>query len=275
MTASPTVPNAVPSGPDATSPSLRAVSFAAALSVLVLACWFFPRVWYTRQASDQPSIWLGEVTNAPGWSFTPGSVDKSAEAQLAADAIFYGEFARGASDTVRLFTARRYQENPNEIGLFVHTPDRCWTEAGWRIEPDEAETAAFAVGGLPFTAERRVFVHPAAGRELVYFFGLVGGQTLPYRLDHNLGVGRRFRRAELAEKTGGALRARDDLFWQRLWDSFQARRRLFGSKELVRISTPVLGGDLTRADALLKEALATLLVPQDARSATAPSPPPR
>ena len=255
-------------------------AFPLALSALVLLGWWGPRLWYSHRATDRPVVWFVESTNLPGWKFTPQSVDKSAEALLAADALFYGQFENQEGRPVRLFTARRFVENPYEVGLFVHTPDRCWTEAGWRIEPVEPSFVELRLGDVPIGAERRLFLHPSGARELVYFFGLVAGQDLPYRLDHNLGVGLRYRRAELADKTGGTLRAVDDLLWVRVWESFKSRRQLFGPKEFVRISTPVISGDLGRADELLRSALPQVLhsVPADSapgpRPSSAPSPSP-
>jgi hypothetical protein len=240
--------------------STRAV--LALLAAGLLACWVLPRFWYTRTASDQPAVWMTEVTNAPGWTFSPQSVDKAAESVLAADATLSGEYSDPEGAKVRLFTAKRFAENPNAIGLFVHTPDRCWTQAGWRIEPTAPDFVEASVGGIPVGIERRIFRHPSGPRELVYFFGLVGGHQLPYRLDHNLGVGQRLRADQRGDAPGASLRASDTILWRRVWDSFASRRRLHGPKEFIRISTPLAGENLAAADATLRRALAVLLAPQ-------------
>jgi hypothetical protein len=243
--------------------SPAAVVFSLGLTAALLALWVLPHLWYTRTAAEQRPVWLAEATNAPGWRLTIQPVDKSAEAVLAADALFLGEFSRSDGATVRLFTARRFQENPNEIGLFVHTPDRCWTEAGWRIEPVELDFVEVPTGSGMVGVERRLFVHSSGVRELVYFFGRVGGQLLPYRLDHNLGVGQRLRGTAPADRSGTALRATDNVLWTRVWESFWSRRQLLGPKEFIRISTAVLGGDVARADDLLREGMVQLLVPRE------------
>lgn len=230
------------------------------LALLVAGCWVFPRFWYTRAEEGQSMVWYVAKTNVPGWRFESQDVDKSAEARLAADSVTFGEYRRDeGGGVVRLFTARRFTERSEEIGLFVHTPDRCWTESGWKIEPVDGDYREVELGGGRYGVERRLFTHPAGVRELVYFFGLVGGQPLPYRLDHNLGVGQRFRRQELADRSGTGLRAADRVLWRRVWDSFSNRRQLLGPKEFVRISTPVVGGSLEGPDALLQEALTALL----------------
>lgn len=231
------------------------------LTVCLAVLWAFPRAWYTRTSGDRPSVWLAEITNAPGWRFTAGQVAKSAEALLAADVVFYGEYEGVDGEVVRLFSARRHRENPNEIGLFVHTPDRCWTEAGWRLEPVAEEVVTLVLGDIPLTVERRVFVDGSGARELVYFFGMVGGQSLPYRLDHNLGVGQRYQEGVLPSAGALSARARDSVLWTRVWESFWNRRRLLGPKQFVRLSTPAVGMDLERSDAILRRALSELLVP--------------
>jgi hypothetical protein len=242
----------------------RALVFAGALTLILAAFWVLPRVWYTARPSDGPTVWLAEVTNAPGWTFTPQAIGESAESVLAADALFYGEYSRPSGELIRLFTAKRFRENPHEIGLFVHTPDRCWTEAGWRIQPVAPDLVTVNLGRLEIPVERRLFTHSSGGNELVYFFGLVGGRPLPYRLDHNLGVGQRLRLAgaDGDAAAGTRLRATDNVLWTRVWESFWSRRPLLGPKEFVRISTPVFGNDIGRADALLQGALDEVIVPR-------------
>jgi hypothetical protein len=234
--------------------------FSGFLSLMLLTCWKGLNAWYSKTVSDEPMVWFDERTNAIGWTFRGAETDKAVEGQLAADSVFYGTFTQGDSQKVRVFTAKRFRDDPNEIGLFIHTPDRCWTEAGWRLELADPDSLVLDVDGVRILAERRVFRHPGASRELVYFFGLVGGQPLPYRLDHNLGVGQRFIRQDLLEKSGLALRATDGRMWQRVWDAFRQRRRISGAKQLVRISATIIGDDMAPAEALLQDAVRSLLV---------------
>lgn len=238
------------------------------LAIAVVGLFLFPRFWYTRTDRDQAVQWLSEQTNAPGWRYEPVSVDKSAERLLVADKLMNGEFTRagGAKETIRVFGARRLKEDPKEIGLFVHTPDRCWVQAGWGlgdVDPDHVEVD---VHGRRILFERRIFsVHGA--RELVYFAGLVGGQTLPYRLDHNFSVSRRAVDSGAKDRTTGASRWNDSLLWKRVWESFASRRPLLGPKQFLRISTEIRGEDVAGADARLREMLPLWLKPEDVRLA--------
>jgi hypothetical protein len=231
----------------------------------MLALWQFPRFWYTRTDANLGSFWLAEQTQVDGWVFEDVPVGKAAERLLVADRLFNGEFRRNGAELVRVFSAKRFAESPNEIGLFVHTPDRCWTETGWKMEPTAPEVRAMTLHGISMLLERRIF-SAGTNRELVYFGGLVGGQPLPYRLDHNLSVGMKQAMRLAKDRTGSTLRASDERFWARVWDAFLARRPLIGPKQFVRISTPISDGNPVATDELLVRFLAAWLLPVDYNS---------
>ena len=231
--------------------------------VSVLMLWAFPTVWYTGTGPGEP-IWFAEKSEVEGWTYEAVPIAASAERVLVADRIFNGEFRNQRGEPVRVFSAKRYVEDQNEIGLFVHTPDRCWAEGGWKIEPSTPEVSNLKVHGVAIQAERRIFRF-GDNQELVYFWGTVDGQALPYRLDHNLGVGTKDGRS-VTRLQRVVRRATDGLLWQRLWTSFQSRRKLAGPKHFVRISTPITslhGAELAEADLRLKEFVSRWLVPGD------------
>lgn len=231
-----------------------------ALSALLGVLWVFPNFWYTRSGEEKP-IWFSERSQVESWEYSSTPIEKSAERILVADRTVNGEFTREGY-AVRVFSAKRYQEKSNEIGLFVHTPDRCWVESGWKLEAAAPDIQEVTVHGVRLALERRIFRF-GAERELVYFCGLVGGQTLPYRLDHNLSVGARTALQQNGPANGAVARASDAHFWRRLWTSFASRRDLSGSKHFIRISTPVQGEEIARADERLRSFLAQWLVPGD------------
>ena len=224
---------------------------------LVFGVWGFPMIWYKKPSDEL--VWLSIVDNPVGWKVEVLEVDDSAERILAADELVYSRLTIENNDnrSVKVFTAKRFDENPNEIGLFVHTPDRCWTEAGWVIKNLDKEASEINVHGLNLLTEKRLFRHGNRD-ELVFFFGLVGGKSLPYRLDHNLSVGRRYRPDENTRRSGAFMRASDTLLWHRVWQSFASRERLFGPKQFVRLSTEVKNS-LEESDALLRRALVECL----------------
>lgn len=226
------------------------------LGVAVLALWIFPSIWYVRGGTGD-KVWFVEQTELPGWTFEEMPISAAAERTLVADRTVSGEFRGEDGVPIRVFSAKRYVENPNEIGLFVHTPDRCWVEGGWKIEPAEPGVQELTVHGVPLQLERRIFDF-RGNRELVYFCGLVDGRVLPYRLDHNLSGKVR---SESGMRT--ARFARSTHFWTRLWESFTNRRELSGAKQFVRISTPLRGEELEDADLRLKAFLSSWLVPGD------------
>jgi hypothetical protein len=232
------------------------------LSAAILLCAAFPFFWYSKAAPAQGYFWFNERTNVAGWSYEPVAVSEAAERVLVADRIINGEFTTTNQTAVRVFSAKRYKENPNEIGLFVHTPDRCWTQAGWSIEPAAPDFLELDVHNTRVPLERRIFTGQGH-RELVYFCGLTGGQPLPYRLDHNLGVAMRYHLDKQREKTGSALRASDKTLWTRVWESFTSRRQLLGPKQFLRISTAINGSEVQAADNLLQKFLSQWLNPTD------------
>lgn len=236
----------------------------AILACLVAGLWFLPRVWYTRTDHTQTVQWLAEQTNAPGWTYHAVEVDKSAERLLVADRLVNGEFRRNdrSQPPIRVFGARRFKEDPKEIGLFVHTPDRCWVQSGWNLDAVDPNFIELELHGRRIGFERRVFTAQGQ-KELVYFAGLVGGQTLPYRLDHNYSVSRRVVATGAQDRVNRANRWNDSVLWRRVWDSFLSRRPLLGPKQFLRISTPITMGGEAAADQRLQAMLPLWLSPED------------
>ena len=175
--------------------SRKAFTVTVGFSLVVAALWLFPNFWYKKAAPGDVSYWLAERTDLPGAEYQSIPISESAERLLVADRTINGDFTTSARRSIRVFSAKRFIEKKNEIGLFVHTPDRCWTQSGWQIEPNSPEFLEIPVHGVALPFERRIFTH-RTHRELVYFCGLVGGRPLPYRLDHNLSVALQFQSAE-------------------------------------------------------------------------------
>ena len=240
--------------------------FSGLLVAGLLLLWVFPTFWFTRSEAEVESVWLTPRKELPGWDFGAETVTKAEESALVADALFSGAYTNQTNGLViRVFSAKRYTESARDIGLFVHTPDRCWTQGGWKLEPTEPTHVEVEVQGLKIVFERRVFVS-GPHRELVYFGGLVGGQPLPYRLDHNYSVALKYqvKRAGAEVDTRGAgARAFDALFWRRIWDGFVARRPLLGPKQFLRVSTGIPGTNIAAADQALVDFLKIWLEPVD------------
>lgn len=224
-------------------------------SMIVGLLWLFPRFWYERDADERSDYWFEESESLAGWRFEPVEVSETAERMLVADSLFSGTFHHDSGRLVRVFTARRHKEDLSEVGLFVHTPDRCWTEAGWRLLREEPTIVNIEIEGRTIAFERRVFEYRGV-RELVYFGGLVAGESLPYRLDHNMSVGQRLDDRGESRFLGVLKRATDQRFWGRVFESFKDRAPLFGPKQFVRVSTPATPGS-DEADEFLKDFLAT------------------
>lgn len=246
-------------------PSSGAQSRAKFFTLPVILClfvallWVFPKFWYRHDIDPSSLFWLSAPEVVAGSKFERIPVSESAEKLLVADSSVNGEFLTELGEPIRVFCAKRYEEKQNEIGLFMHTPDRCWTQSGWKLEPTEKTITEVDVHGVTIPFERRIFTMHGR-RELVYFAGLVAGRPLPYRLDHNLSVGMRYGSTDQKDKSGSILRATDLHFWARLWESFTSRRELMGPKQFIRISTSV-GSNEADADARLRKFLPLWLKP--------------
>lgn len=225
--------------------------FSFSCSIVIIVLWVFPHFWYTKVDKAEGDQWFEETSEVPGWEFIEVPVSESAERALVADTLFSGNFSDiRTGRRIQAFSARRLKEDMNEIGLFVHTPDRCWTESGWQIEVSSPESVTVNIGGRDILFERRIF-NFRGQKELVYFAGLIGGQTLPYRLDHNLSVAMKYQFAKNQTATEGtAARGTDKRFWSRIWESFLSRRKIMGPKQFIRISTRI-SGDPQDEDKLL------------------------
>lgn len=233
-------------------------------TLLVGGLWAFPGLYYTRTDPANEQVWLVGQTNLTDWAFEELPVSESAERLLVADETLNAQFVSEDGRTmVRAFSAKRFGAKPNDIGLFIHTPDRCWTMAGWKPTPAAPDHLNLEVHGLKMVFERRVFAIQGH-RELVYFGGLVGGQPLPYRLDHNFSVGAIWAAGESEAKGGRgfARRASDMRLWSRVWDAFLSRRRVMGPKQFIRVSTGVADADFERGDRVLQSFLTQWLSPR-------------
>ena len=238
------------------------LGIAAVLSLAILSLWSFPSFWYSKTDSLQGYFWLAEQNPMTDWHYVELPLSQAAEAVLAADKILNGEFENDRREVVRVFSAKRYSDQESEFDMFSHTPDRCWTSVGWKLEAATPEFVELTLQGIPLTLERRIFV-TGTHRELVYFGALVGGQPLPYRLDPHLNIGIKRGVKSTAGIFGKMLGAIDARFFSWPWKSFVSRRPLNGPKQFIRISTPLPGNDTKAADRLLIDFLAHWLVPTD------------
>lgn len=225
------------------------------VSLVLIGLWGFPPVWYTRSATSGGQFWFSPRQEVEGYQYVDQPIGEAQERQLVADETFNGMFSDDNQQTVLAFMAKRYSESMNEIGLFVHTPDRCWTEGGWKIQSVQPDYLVMELQGETLGFERRLFVS-GNRHELVYFMGLVGGQTLPYRLDHNLTVAMKYQlRADSNATTGTSFRLVDQKLWGRVFDAFLSRSPLLGPKQFVRVSTQVAPNDLEEGDRRLQKFL--------------------
>jgi len=224
------------------------------LAGLVGVIWVFPDFWYTAAGSGKDFRWLTENTNVPSHLYRAVPVNEVAEAFLVADRLSNGEFVRKSGPPVRVFSAKRFLKKENEIGLFSHTPDRCWTSVGWKMEPLERDYCQVQVHGVPILFERRLFT-AGVQKELVYFGALVGGKPLPYRLNQYATAAQGSEGVLGMDRTGTLRRLAQGRVWGWALESFFTRTPLLGPQQFIRVSTPVDADGPGAADERLQELL--------------------
>src|SRR5213592_1865095 len=138
------------------------------LSLAVLSVGSFPSFWYSKTDSLQGYFWLAEQNPMTDWHYVELPLSQAAEAVLAADKILNGEFENDRREVVRVFSAKRYSDQESEFDMFSHTPDRCWTSVGWKLEAATPEFVELTLHGIRLKLERRIFAS-GTHRELVYF----------------------------------------------------------------------------------------------------------
>ncbi|MCS1408651.1 MAG: hypothetical protein M2R45_01827 [Verrucomicrobia subdivision 3 bacterium] len=237
------------------------------MALLVVALWQFPGVWYAGVDETTDFVWFREQFDIEGWTFDERPVSDGAEEQLAADLISNGEFVSDEGHLVRVFSAKRFYEKKNAIGLLTHTPDNCWSIAGMRVVPVKPYVITKEVDGIEMMLERRVFSAGNA-RELVYFGATVGGKPLPYRMDVHLNAA--LGNTVTEHRSGPLSRLVNPRVWGWAFESFQNRTRLAGPQQFIRISTPVTD-DIKEAERRLnffleKWLVSTPYIPDDAMS---------
>ena len=237
------------------------IATITALSLLVASLWTFPVFWYRPPDPNRAGFfWLNELTEIPGWKFDAVPVGKAAEAVLVADRLFNGDFSRADGTVIQAYGAKRYLEKENEIGLFSHTPDRCWTAVGWMMVPATPDHLEIEIHGLRFLFERRIF-SSRGKRQLVYFGAVVGGKPLPYRLDQYKSAASNQSYAGKGDTATTWRRLGQLRLWSWAWESFVNRTPLSGPQQFIRISTRIQGDDVKAADAMLTQFLPQWLRP--------------
>lgn len=134
--------------------------------------------------NDVAEVNLVEIIprNLPGWSTRDlplGQTEQlaqSAAVLLNFDSFVFREFRRHGSVMTLYLAHWRQGTTPTQLAA-LHTPDRCWTEAGWHCLQMRHKFLV-KYGLLP--AEWRLFADPKGARVHVAYWFLSGGQLYDY-----------------------------------------------------------------------------------------------
>ena len=108
------------------------------------------------------------------------AVDDAVEKILNYDAVLYREFNRGGESFGVYVAYWGAGKMPTRL-VASHTPDRCWTENGWRCTAMKFKQPEIFEGAVLQPAEWRVFEPPLGGQlTYVLYWHLVEGHAYDY-----------------------------------------------------------------------------------------------
>ena len=120
--------------------------------------------------------WTGRVLPLGASEFISGEVEKV----LNYDEVLYHEYSRGGESFMVYVAYWGPGKMPTRL-VASHTPDRCWTENGWRCLEMRFKQPEIFQGIALQPAEWRLFEPPSGGRPThVLFWHLVEGRAYDY-----------------------------------------------------------------------------------------------
>jgi len=120
--------------------------------------------------------WNGKDLPLGASEFISGEVEKV----LNYDEVFYREYSRGGESFAVYVAYWGAGKMPTRL-VASHTPDRCWTENGWRCLEMKFKTAQTFDGQALLPAEWRMFEPPRGGAPTyVLYWHLVEGRSYDY-----------------------------------------------------------------------------------------------
>lgn len=123
-----------------------------------------------------PEGWVGRDVPLGANEF----ITKVAEKTLNFDEVFYREYRRGAEYFTVYVAYWGAGKMPVQL-VASHTPDRCWTENGWRCLAMKFHQSYVLEGCMLQPAEWRKFEPPDGGKAIsVVFWHLVAGKAYEY-----------------------------------------------------------------------------------------------
>ncbi|MBM4077028.1 MAG: exosortase-associated EpsI family protein [Planctomycetes bacterium] len=120
-------------------------------------------------------------TPPPGWSFQDIPLGSEVIATLATTNVINGIFSGPDGERIAVFMGNWNTDNRQDMRVLVHTPDLCWTSAGWEpVACPIGESTTILIGEQAVPFEMRVFRSPRDGQlELCVWSTLINGT--PYQ----------------------------------------------------------------------------------------------
>jgi hypothetical protein len=117
-------------------------------------------------------------TNIPGWDYKPILLSTEAKKILATGDILNGTFFSHKGERLSVFLAEWKAGKHNSLDVVAHTPDICWSNAGWiSTQSHYGDSIEMHFSERPIPFETRIFEEPRGGtQEIAFWCTLVNGQ---------------------------------------------------------------------------------------------------
>jgi hypothetical protein len=185
-------------------------------------------------------------TNTPGWQYEPVPLSNEVTKILATTNLLNGILHGPQGERIAVFLGEWKADRAQELSVVAHTPDICWTRAGWTPTPSPLGTSielAFREATIPF--EVRTFRPPDGGpEELTLWCTLVNG--CPY--------------TETGPLPPAVLNATDNqlqvdtssrrLLRSHLLNALKSRFSATGEKQFIRFSTKIIKNSVAEIEIL-------------------------
>lgn len=200
-------------------------------SLTLIVVLILPSLWYNNKYPVGNKVDLNMFQrDIKGWTFKSVDIEDAIEKLIKSDKIVNGMYTNYEKHMeINLFVTEKISNDLNDFPecILSHTPDRCWPSVGWKVEEAVPNLTVIEFEDHSIIFERRIFSYNGI-RQLVYFTGLLNGQQLPFRLNHNY---KNYR--------NDIYKIFNEDVMQRLTQTFKSRLTLKGKKNFIRFSTEI------------------------------------
>jgi Protein of unknown function (DUF3485) len=204
-----------------------------ALNLVFLLSLYCAWQWFNRPQKNQENLITLVRTNLGGWNFQEIPVGETVERQLGTTKTLNGKYTNSKQERISVFVAEWPSTAHSGMESLGHTPDICWTAAGWEYSTvDYLPTPKIKINGIEILPTVRLFKSPIESRlELACWWTTINGQVYEIDFPSQNQLAIRQHEKSFAEYLGRAK-------WGKFFiHSIASRLKSNHQKQIIRIST--------------------------------------